>query len=512
MRTSFNRKVIKAFLDMNTCSFFKSLLDNSLALLSGVLFTLAFAPFNYLICLFIAISLFKRELDKINSGKGALLRGFFFGLGIFGSGTSWVYVSMTLNTEGIQFIPIVMTVIFCSFWAFNYALFSYLYVKVKRNKWFDVVHFVLLWVLVEYIRGEWVLNGFPWLQVAYSQLDSFLAGYIPVLGVYGVGLITVFFACLCLELVQKKQIRFFLFISVLFFVGTYLKTINWVHRVGEELQVTLIQGNISQENKWQPENRKRTLKLYATETAKHWDSDLIIWPETAIPAYYKDVKTSYLAPLQQEAIKQGTDIIVSLPYKNKQGDLYNTALVLGSLPAMYKKIHLLPFGEYLPWQPLSGYLLSLVDVRLGLFTAGELTQPLLQIAGHPIVTSICYEDAFGEQNRQQVNKAHFLVNLTNDGWFDGSIEPYQHLQIARMRALESGRYLLRATNTGVTAIISEKGKVIKQAPIGKKTVITAKIFPMTGLTPYALVGDSQILWVVILLYLLYQFVSKNYAL
>jgi len=475
---------------------FKFLPANVLAIFAGVLFTLAFAPFDQLFCFFIAIPLFKYLLDTAISGKQALLRGFLFGLGVFGLGTSWVYVSMTLNTQSIRFIPLIMTFVFCSFWAVNYAVFAYLYLKLKRNTLFDIFIFSLLWILMEYIRGEWILNGFPWLQVAYSQLDSFLSGYIPVFGTYGVGLITVMLACLLLELIKKKQIGIFLLIVGVLLLGAHLKKISWVYRIGEELQVTLIQGNISQANKWQLENRKKTLQQYATETRKHWDSDLIIWPETAIPAYYKEVKTSYLEPLQREALQQKTDIIVSLPYKDKEEQLYNAALVIGRMPAMYKKIHLLPFGEYLPWQPMSGYLLSLVDVRLGLFTAGELTQPLLQVAGHPIVTSICYEDAFGEQNRQGVEQAHFLVNLTNDGWFNGSIEPYQHLQIARMRALESGRYLLRATNTGVTAIISETGEVIKQAAIGEKTSITGKVLPMTGLTPYAREGDMQVIWLI----------------
>jgi len=490
---------------------FKSAWGEVIALIAGILFSLAFAPFDLPILIFIALALFRVLLVGL-SNKRALLRGFFFGLGIFGLGVSWVFVSMVVNTETSYAIPLLMTLFYCSFWAIFPALFGYFFVKLTSSqaKTNPLFLFAGLWTLIEYIRGEWILSGFPWLQVAYSQLDSPFAGFIPVFGSYGTGFIVVILATLFAETcINKTKIMTLLVIFPLLILGGQtLKYIDWTHVSGDPLKVTLIQGNIAQKDKWALENRNTTLKQYYDDSANHWDSDVIIWPETAIPAYYAEVKEDYLVPLQQEAIQNNTDIITSLPYKDKEEKLYNAVLVLGKTPGMYKKIHLLPFGEYLPWQPISGYILGLMDIRLGKFNPGAMDQPLLKVAGYPIVTSICYEDAFGEQSIRNIEQARFLVNVTNDGWFDGSIEPYQHMQIARMRALEAGRYLLRATNTGVTAVVSEKGKIIKQAPLRKRHSLTSSIKPMSGLTPYSRIGDKTIILFIFLI-LIWQIVRIN---
>lgn len=481
--------------------FFNTVAINSSVVFLGALLCFSFSPFDLSLLIFIAIALFKEILSDV-SAKKAAFRGFLFGLGMFGSGVSWVYVSMTLNTQGFSIPAMLMTLLFCSFWAIFPAIFAYLYIKLRRDNIFDIFFFASSWVLIEYIRGEWVLNGFPWLQVAYSQLDSPLSAYIPIFGVYGTSFIIVLSAFLMADTVKKRCFFRFFIISVIFLGGLALKNIAWVQTAGGSFKATLIQGNIAQKNKWRTDNKKATLQQYYADTVKNWDSELIIWPETAIPAYYNDVKESYLLPLQQEAVANNTDIMTSLPYKNEQGQLYNAVVVLGENHALYKKIHLLPFGEYLPWKPISGYLLKLAGMSLGQFSAGEINQPLLKVAGYSVVTSICYEDAFGSQSIHQIKQARFLVNLTNDGWFDGSIEPYQHMQIARMRALESGRYLLRATNTGVTAVISEKGEVLKQAPIAKRAIMSAMVIPMKGLTPYAQLGNKAVLYLAFLLLLI----------
>ncbi len=485
---------------------FKSAWGNIIAILAGILFALSFAPFDFPIFIFIALAIFRLLLIDLSVRK-AVLRGFLFGLGIFGVGVSWVFVSMVVNTETSYALPILMTLFYCSFWATFPAIFAYLFVKLAdpQHEINTVLLFASLWTVVEYIRGEWILNGFPWLQVAYSQLDSPLSGYIPIFGSYGTGFVVVLLAVIFAEafIDKTKIIVIFVIFPLLILGGQGLKKIDWTDVNGDLIKVTLIQGNIAQKDKWAIENRNITLKQYYDDSAEHWDSDVIIWPETAIPAYYVDVKDDYLIPLEQEAIQNNTDIITSLPHKDKTGKLYNSVLVLGKEPGMYKKIHLLPFGEYLPWQPVSGYILGLMDIRLGKFSAGAIDQPLLKVAGHHFVTSICYEDAFGEQSIRYIEQASFLVNVTNDGWFDGSIEPYQHMQMARIRALESGRYLLRATNTGITAVVSEKGKIINQAPLRQRYSITSDIKPMRGLTPYARIGDKPglILVIVILVWL-----------
>ncbi len=490
---------------------FKSAWGHMIAVAAGILFAFSFAPFDFSLFIFIALAIFRLLLNQL-SAKQALLRGFLFGLGIFGVGVSWVFVSMVVTPQSNLTLPILMTLFYCSFWAIFPALFAYVFARLSRSQQEinSVLLFASLWILLEYIRGEWVLNGFPWLQAAYSQLDSPLSGFIPIAGVYGTGFIVVLLATFLAEVFidPAKKIIVILIVFPLFIVsGKWLDQIDWTNENGGLIKVTLIQGNIAQKDKWAVENRNSTLKQYYDDSAEHWDSDVIIWPETAIPAYYTDVKDDYLIPLEQEGILNNTDIIASLPYKDEEGKLYNSVLVLGKEPAMYKKIHLLPFGEYLPWQPVSGYVLGLMDMKLGKFSAGDIDQPLLKVAGHHFVTSICYEDAFGKQSIRQIEKASFLVNVSNDGWFDGSIEPFQHMQIARMRALESGRYLLRATNTGITAVVSEKGKIINQAPLRQRYSLTSDIKPMSGLTPYALIGDKPTLMLVI--FILGWIIIKN---
>ncbi|WP_428356746.1 apolipoprotein N-acyltransferase [Methyloprofundus sp.] len=472
----------------------KSIWGDVFAVIAGILFTLSFSPFDFSFLVFFSLAFLKISLTEL-SVKRATLRGFLFGLGLFGLGVSWVFVSMVVNEQSGFVLPVMMTMLYCSFWAIFPALSAYLYVKIRHDNYLDWIVFACVWMFVEYIRGEWILGGFPWLQVAYSQLDTPISGYVPVLGVYGTGLIVTMICAVLADVLLHKQCigRYFWGVISLVSVGALLQTVQWTTIAGDSLTVSLIQGNIAQKDKWAIENRNTTLKQYYDDSAANWQSDLIIWPETAIPAYFEDVKDDYLLPLEREAQAHNTDIITSLPYKDKSGKLFNSVLVLGKNRAMYKKIHLLPFGEYLPWQPVSGYLLGLMNVRLGKFSSGEVNQSLLTAAGHQFVTSICYEDAFGEQSIRYVEQARFLVNVTNDGWFDGSIEPYQHMQIARMRALEAGRYLLRVTNTGISAIVSEKGKIVNQAPIKQRVTITSEIEPMSGMTPYARLGDKPVI-------------------
>ena len=353
----------------------------------------------------------------------------------------------------------------------------------------------IIWILIEYLRGCWVLDGFPWLLAGYSQLDTPLAGYIPIVGVYGTGFVVALSAALLLNGLQKQQRGGILILIVLWSVGGYLATQQWTQPIGAPLSVALIQGNITQDKKWLPENKLNTLRLYKTLTEQNWNAKVIVWPETSIPAYQSEVYDFFLIPLSQLAQQHQTDLIVSLPIKNDAtGEKYNAVMTLGNHIADYRKRHLLPFGETLPLQPLSGFVLQQLGIKLGHFTAGANDQALLNAGGYSFITSICYEDVFGDYAIQGLENAAYLVNATNDGWFGNSIEPYQHAQMARMRALETGRYLLRATNTGLTAIFTPSGKIIKQLPLFEVAVLQDTIIPMGGLTPYAKLGDLPTLY------------------
>ncbi|MBL6986643.1 MAG: apolipoprotein N-acyltransferase [Methylobacter sp.] len=473
---------------------------DSCALIAGILLTLSFAPFDYPYFALLALVLLFTSWRHI-SAKRAALRGYLFGLGAFGSGVSWVYVSMhDFGGAGVLGSS-VLTSLFFAFWALFPALAGYLSAKMKGQSRFIIVP--VIWVLIEYFRGYWVLNGFPWLQIAYSQLETPLAGYIPIVGVYGTGFMLALTASVIVEVERGKKSWFLITVLVLLWtVGGLLRIQLWTHEIGRPLRVSMVQGNIAQDQKWRPENKINTLLKYKRMTEQHWDSNIIIWPETAIPAYLDQVKDAFLDPLGNDAKLHNTDLIISVPVQDRSPTRnYNAVITMGKEEGIYRKTHLLPFGEYLPLQPLSGFVLNMIKIRLGNFTSGAVNQPLLKAGGYPFITLICYEDAFGDLSIQGLPDAAFLVNVTNDGWFGDSIEPHQHMQMARMRAMETGRFLLRSTNTGTTAIVSPNGKIISDAPLFEEIALTGSIIPMGGMTPYARWGDKPVIAAMIIVLL-----------
>ena len=466
--------------------------------LAGLLLTLAFAPFNYSFLAVVSLVFIFFSWLECSPGRVSL-RGFLYGLGLFGSGISWVYISIHDYGGAPAIGAILLTGLVVCFWALFPALTGYLSVKMagqkNKKKLIWIIPFV--WIFIEYFRGYWLLNGFPWLQIAYTQLGTPLKGFVPIVGVYGTGFLLAFTASVIVAGFTKsiKYRNALICILLLWCTGAYLQTVQWTEAIGGAINVSLIQGNVAQDQKWLQKNRIKTLVSYQKMTAQNWDSDIIIWPETAIPAYLSQVKEFYLDPLSKEAKAHNTDLIVSLPAKGENNEYFNTVLTLGNQEGRYNKNHLLPFGEYLPLQPLSGYVLGLLNIQLGNFTSGGNHQKLLQAGGYPFSTSICYEDAFGEEAIRGLPEAAFLVNVTNDAWFGDSIEPHQHMQIAQMRALETGRYLLRTTNTGVTAIVAPDGVIISKAPLFKQAVLKGKIFPMGGMTIYARLENDFIILV-----------------
>ena len=466
-----------------------------LAPLLGVLLTLAFAPYGYVyLACFALVGFF--QFCLVQSALRAAFRGYLFGLGLFGSGIWWVYVSIHDFGGADPVSAGLLGLLLVALWSCFPALTAFLSAKMltQAGVWLRIFAVALIWVAVEYVRGNWLLNGFPWLQIAYSQLTTPLAGFAPLAGVYGVGFLLAATAAALAEMLRNKLalLHGLLFVCLIWGGGWLLKSVQWTHAIGAPIKVALLQGNIAQDQKWLPEQMMNTLNLYQQLTEQHWDADVIIWPETAIPAFYSEVKGFYLDPLAAKASEKNVDLVISVPTYGAGKDYYNSVVTLGGAEAFYRKTHLLPFGEYLPLQPLSGWVLDQLQIPLGDFAAGDDRQPLLQAGGYPFITTICYEDAFGELVIRQVEKAAYLVNVTNDAWFGDTSEPYQHMQMAQMRALETGRYLLRATNSGLTAIVTPDGKISKQAPLFTSTTLTGSILPMSGLTPYAKLGDRWV--------------------
>lgn len=476
------------------------LLLDAASFLAGLFFILAFAPFGQSYLAIAALAVLFYTWQSAGPQRAAI-RGCLFGLAQFGFGVSWVYVSIHDFGGANILVASLLTLLFCGFWALFPGLAGYLVGKLSPRRTGGWVYLTMpcIWILCEYLRGEWIFDGFPWLLTGYSQLDTPLAGYVPVLGSYSTGFIAALTAAMTLLLVDRRDALSVLAVFVvacLWLTGWTLQGISWSRPIGKTISVAMIQGNIDQDKKWQPENRDRILETYRQLTEQHWQAQIIIWPETAVPAFYDEVSKNFLQPLADKAKKNHTDLIISVPVRDHdKKEYYNAVLTLGTTQGFYKKVHLLPFGEYLPLQPLSGFLLQTLDIPLGSFTAGNRKQPMLKAAGYPFIASICYEDAFGIYGAGNFTDAAFLINVTNDAWFGDSLEPHQHMQIARMRALESGRYLLRATNSGVTAVVAPNGRIISRAPLFTTTVLTSSFHPMGGATPFMVSGD----WPIILL-------------
>jgi apolipoprotein N-acyltransferase len=276
--------------------------------------------------------------------------------------------------------------------------------------------------------------------------------------------------------------------------GYLLNDIQWTEPRGEALQVALVQGNISQDDKWAPDNLLNTFSRYSELTFNETDVDLVVWPETAIPAFYDQVEDNFIAYLETELEKTGISLITGVPVLEKETwEYYNAVISLGGEQAFYYKQHLVPYGEYLPLRWLIGNTLDALAVPNADFSSGGASQTLLQAAGYPVSSSICYEIVFGEQIIRDLPEAAMLVNISNDAWFGNSLAPHQHLEMARLRAKETGRPLLRATNTGISAVIDHEGRIVEQGPQFEIAVIRSAVVPMQGATPYVLLGNTPII-------------------
>jgi apolipoprotein N-acyltransferase len=493
---------------------------------AGAALPLAFAPFGLFPLAYIAPAMLFL-LWREGSAARAAWRGFLFGLGLFGIGVSWVYVS--LHDFGHMPAPLaaLATLLLVAGLALYPALLGFV-----QARWLDAqgranaagagcagaadrqrpTHVVLvlpaLWVLFEWIRG-WFLTGFPWLNLGYSQSDTWLAGYAPWLGVYGVSLVVAIASGLLAQSLQapEKFLRRYLpALLAIFLSGWLAGEIEWTEPAGAPLPVALVQGNVPLELKWQPAYRGAILERYRSLSAQAGDARLIVWPEAAIPARLDEIDPGYLADLKQ----RNADFLIGVIERdNGTRSYYNSVMALGrddrscascardtgaSLhgAGIYRKQHLVPFGEFLPFPGLFRWLLDSLRIPMSDFSTGAANQPLLTAAGQKIGVSVCYEDAFGEEVIRQLPAATLLANVSEDAWFGDSLAPHQRIQMARLRALESGRPMLRAANTGPSVVIDHRGAVAARSPQFQTFVLRAPVEPRQGATPYVRGGNAPI--------------------
>lgn len=489
----------------------------ALALLLGAATVAGFAPFHLYPVPVLTLAGLLLLWRRCGSARAAAVTGFAFGLGLFLAGTSWVYVS--LHDYGGMAMPVaaLFTLLFCAYLACYPALAGGLLHRLGAAGplgW--LLLFPAVWTLSEWARG-WVFTGFPWLALGYSQVpDGALAGYAPVLGVYGTSLVVAlaagalawlavrFLARAALPLPRRLAAATLdggLWILVaLVVLGAGLTTVTWTTPLaGPPTRVSLLQGNIPQELKWRPERAIETLETYL-RLSRAAETELVLLPETALPMFDVDVPPEYLAALAAVGRRNGGDLLVGVPELAGPGRYYNSVISLGSAPRQtYRKHHLVPFGDYFPLQPVLGWVMNLLHIPMSDFSRGDKVQRPMAAAGQRVAVNICYEDVFGEEIIRQLPEATVLANFTNDAWWGRSIASRQHLQIAQMRALETGRYMLRATNTGVSAIIDTRGRVVAIAPEFVTTTVTGEMQGHQGATPYVRLGNRAALALAVLM-------------
>ncbi len=471
------------------------------ALIAGALAPLAHAPISFYPLAVIAITLLCMVWQDVNPCR-ALWRGWLFGLGQFGVGSSWVFVSVNQYGNTGIWVAVTATALLVAYLALYPALLGYLSRRFfASGGWGLLFALPALWVLAEWWRG-WFLSGFSWPDLGYSQIGGPLAGWAPVLGVYGISWLVVLSGAALAWLLLRPGYQTLVIaavVALLWVNGHFLGRIRWAQPAGPELRASVIQGNIPQDLKWEPSYALSTLEIYRGLSESEWSSDVIVWPETAVPLFYDQVADGFIADLHQRATEAGSALVFGIPLaQDKPFRFYNGIAVAGNGSGFYRKRHLVPFGEYFPLREPMRWL-NVMDVPMSDFTPGSDEQPLMRVGDYAVGLSICYEITLSAQIARDLPAAAFLVTISNDAWFGKSFAPHQHLEIARMRAKETARYLLRATNTGISAIVNSGGELLGVTPQFKEAVLNGKIMPLTGATPYVRWGNGLVLGLMLVL-------------
>lgn len=464
----------------------------------GGLLVLAFAPFSQGWLALPLITILLHLWRNTPGMRAAATIGYAFGLGLMGFGVLWLRISIdqfggVAAPLGLLFTLLFITVV-ATYFALAGASLHWLG-GTRDTPWRLWLGAPLAWLGTELLRA-WLFTGFPWLSLGYSQIDLPLAGFAPLFGVFGVGTLLVLSAGLLLTWRQGWPL---LALILLWGSGSLLGRIDWTESTEMPVPVALVQGNVPQREKWQSKQFQPSIEHYLELSGQAPAARLVIWPETAIAAFDDEVEDTLLRPLDQRMRDEGRDLLTGIVVRHPDGHYYNAMIGLGaSGRQQYFKRHLVPFGEYLPLTPLLRPLLDFLRIPMSDFSTDPSAGPVLHLAGHMVGVNICYEDAFGHEITATLPQAAFLINISNDAWFGDSLAPHQHMEIARMRARESGRWLLRATNTGISAVIDDRGRVRARSPQFAPALLQAKVVPRRGSTPYVRWHDAP-LWALVVI-------------
>jgi len=468
---------------------FKPTQTSLLSAALGALSAFSFAPFSIFPLIVIGLSGLFWLWMKSGSATESTRLGLWFGLGLFGVGASWLFSSMYVYSGVLLPLAVLLTFGWVLFLSLSVALSGWLSYYF-RGRSSGVLNLVLLFpaliVLGELFRGT-IFGGFPFLLSGVTHLHTFLDGYAPWLGVWGVSWAVALTSGLFVWMAfSKKWLISIVALSFVWGLGWALKQVQWVSPVGQPIEVALVQGNIPQELKWKRTEFFPSVKKYISLTKQNWDVDLVVWPETAIPAYYKVVENGMLLQFMKDVSIMDTDVVVGVIDADEGADNYYNALVNLRQPEdRYYKHHLVPFSEYFPFDDAFSFLAGLFDIPYATFSAGDLGQKPLKLGGQDAALSVCFEMAFGEELASQLPEAKYLITVSNDAWFANTFEPAQQLKDVQMRALELGREIARSTNTGYTVVVDTKGRIKHEIPPYEEGVLRGQVQPYDGLTFYA---------------------------
>lgn len=461
----------------------------------GLLLPLSFAPFHIPGMAVLSIALFYHQLSG-NHCKTPFLCGLAYGLGFFGLGVSWIFVSIHEYGHLNQLVSALITLAFILYLSLFPALMTLLFCRtvIKPLTLFSGLAFSALWVLCEYARSTF-MTGFPWLLLGFGQFDAPGKYLLPVIGVYGLGFLTCFAAtilAICFKKQGIERTKYLAFLIALLMTPLLLAGKQWGEEDSKAVSIGIIQANMSMRDKWDETLFWQLLERYQQDAEQLLGTQLIVMPESAIPlpaSYISD----FLEDLQQQAKKAGSAILLGIPQPATidEEKYFNALIALGKAKGSYLKQHLVPFGEYMP-----RFILPLTD-RLGIPDAnlqpGKPKQGLIKVQNHPIASLICYELAYGDLLRQQLPAAEWIVSISDDGWFGHSLAMYQQQQMAQVRSLQASRFQVVANNDGLSSLINNQGDIVSSLPAFSSGVLRASLYPMTGTTPWILMGDSPFL-------------------
>ncbi|WP_445158147.1 apolipoprotein N-acyltransferase [Halomonas sp. E14] len=457
-----------------------------LALVAGVLVTLTASPFELWWLGPVAVGLMYLGFHQLTPGQAAL-KGWLFGIGLFGSGASWVYVS--IHDYGYTGMPLAvfLTSLFVVAMALFVAVALWLY-RLLCGPRLAFLSFAGAWVLGEWLR-TWLFTGFPWLLLGNAHVDSPLAAWAPIGGVYALSLITALSGTLGVEFLRRRWWAAAP-VAALWIAPLLLPT-AWTEPAREPLRIALLQGNLPQEIKWTEQGRRVAANTYLELTRELPDDiDLVVWPEAALPMF-EDEAEPLLARAQAQ-LAPGSALLTGILQRDDEGRYFNSVVGVGNAEGQYRKEHLVPFGEYLPLERWLRGTIAFFDLPMPAMTPGPSGQLPIRAAGTVIGNAICYEIIYADLVARRAINAELLLTVSNDTWFGESIGPLQHMQMARLRALENGRYVVRATSNGVTAIIDPTGRVTARLPQFETAALVGEAVPMQGLTPFTRTGSVPV--------------------